>query len=157
MKELTLLFLLKDNHVLLAMKKRGFGAGRWNGVGGKIEPGETTVEAAIRECSEEIGVTPQKLIKVAHHTFTLPGNVVLPVHTFIAHQWQGEPTESEEMSPSWFAFNNIPYDNMWDDDRHWLPQILAGKKLVCEFAFNNNDIMISKQITEVPAAHYLLQ
>lgn len=54
----TLLFLIKDDHVLLAMKKRGFGAGNWNGVGGKIEAGESIEQALVRECQEEIGVTP---------------------------------------------------------------------------------------------------
>ena len=54
MKHVTLLFLLTDDQILLAMKKRGFGMGRWNGVGGKIEPGETIEEATARECREEI-------------------------------------------------------------------------------------------------------
>ncbi len=44
----TLVFLVDDDRVLLGMKKRGFGAGKWNGFGGKVEPGETIEEAAIR-------------------------------------------------------------------------------------------------------------
>lgn len=160
MKHTTLLFLLKDNHILLAMKKRGFGVNRWNGVGGKIEPYETIEQAAIRETQEEIGVTPRNLEKVAHHTFWLPTltdyNQKLVTHTFITRAWDGEPSESEEMAPRWFHVNHIPYDNMWDDDRHWLPQVLAGDKLVCEFTFDNQDTMIGKNVQIVTAEHSLL-
>lgn len=160
MKHTTLLFLLKDDHILLAMKKRGFGANRWNGVGGKIELGESIEQAAIRETQEEIGITPLKLEKVAHHTFWLPTltdyNQQLVTHTFITRDWQGEPTESEEMAPSWFHVNDIPYDHMWDDDRHWLPQVLAGDKLVCEFTFDNRDNMTDKNVQIVTAEHKLL-
>ncbi|HEU5121620.1 MAG TPA: NUDIX domain-containing protein, partial [Candidatus Saccharimonadales bacterium] len=68
-KVCTLLFLKKDNRILLAMKKRGFGAGRYNGIGGKIEAGESVEAALIRECQEEIEVTPLNFWKVAEHDF----------------------------------------------------------------------------------------
>ena len=47
-KLLTLLFVLEPGRVLLGMKKRGFGVGRWNGFGGKVQEGETIEEGAIR-------------------------------------------------------------------------------------------------------------
>lgn len=161
MKHTTLLLLLKDDAILLAMKKRGFGANRWNGVGGKIEPGETIEQAAIRECQEEISVTPKNLEKIAHHTFLLPsltdqGGTMIS-HTFITRDWEGEPTESEEMAPRWFAFADIPYDTMWEDDRYWLPHVLAGKRVVCTFGFNHDDRMTTREVTEVTKDHELLQ
>lgn len=141
-KHTTLLFLLKDDHILLAMKKRGFGAGRWNGVGGKIEAGESVEQAAIRECQEEIGVTPGKLERVANLTFTFDGETSdIWTHTFIARDWQGEPIETEEMAPQWFAVADIPYESMWEDDKHWLPHVLDGKKVVATFLFNSDDTM----------------
>jgi mutator protein MutT len=158
MKQTTILFLLKDDKILLAMKKRGFGAGKWNGVGGKLDVGETAEQAAIRETQEEIGVTPLNLEKVAHHTFKVPsfGDGNLISHTFVARQWQGEPTETEEMAPKWFAINEIPYDQMWEDDKFWLPDVLAGNKLVCNFDFDDKDTMLNKDVKIVPATHELL-
>lgn len=44
----TLTFVVDAGKILLGMKKRGFGAGRWNGFGGKVDPGESIEEAAKR-------------------------------------------------------------------------------------------------------------
>jgi mutator protein MutT len=127
MKHVTLLFLRRDNQILLAMKKRGFGAGKWNGVGGKADEGETIEETAIRECQEEIGVTPTNLKKVGElHFFDLP-HVEHYCHVYVAETWEGEPAETEEMRPEWFDTDKIPYDSMWPDDIYWLPIMLEGK------------------------------
>lgn len=123
----TLVFLRQENEILLAMKKRRFGAGKWNGAGGKVEPGETYEQAAVRECQEEIGVTPIALRKVGElHFIDLP-DVEHYTHVYTTGEWKGEPQESEEMAPRWFAENEIPYDTMWPDDIHWIPMMLAGK------------------------------
>lgn len=152
MRQLTVLFLTKDREVLLAMKKRGFGAGRWNGVGGKLEAGETVETAAIRECQEEINVTPSKLVKVAEIVFDeehLGKRELLHVHVFTSESWKGEPKETEEMSPRWFAKNKIPYAEMWPDDPYWLPQILDGKKVKAEFTLGKDDVLVNYSVTEV--------
>lgn len=142
MKVCTLLFLLRDNEILLAQKKRGFGAGYWNGVGGKIESSETLEQATIRECQEEIHVTPKNVEKVAVHNFIFPDGIEgIEVHTFITKHWEGEPTETEEMAPQWFTIANIPYTDMWDDDIVWLPLVLQGKKLKTNFTFNTENRM----------------
>src|SRR5678815_2859529 len=57
----NLCFIVKDGRVLLIRKKRGLGAGKINGPGGKLEAGETARAAAVREVQEEIGVTPLHL------------------------------------------------------------------------------------------------
>lgn len=146
----TLLILRRNDEVLLAMKKRGFGAGLWNGVGGKIDPGETVEQAMVRECQEEIGVTPIQFEKVAIHDFRFEdGNNDMLVHAYLGTVWEGEPVETEEMAPQWFSIDDIPYDKMWDDDQYWLPQVLAGKKLENIFVFDNDNKLVSQQITEV--------
>ena len=152
MKELTLLFLQKEGEVLLAMKKRGFGAGRWNGVGGKLDSGETVEQALIRETQEEILVTPRDFKKAAEITFHEQHEGTLndlQVHVFICSGWEGEPTETEEMAPRWFKLEAIPYDEMWDDDPHWLPQVLNGKKVKAEFHLDKNDKVSEYSVREV--------
>ncbi len=128
MKHTTLLFLRRNGEILLAMKKRGFGEGKWNGAGGKVEPGETYAQATVRECEEEIGVTPQNLHKIGElHFYDLP-DVEHYCHVYVADTWIGDPHETEEMRPQWFNLADIPYDQMWPDDKLWLPLLLAGKR-----------------------------
>ncbi len=132
MKVLTLVYLLKEDLICLALKKRGFGEGNWNGYGGKVEEDETLEEAATREVKEESGVTVKTgdLEEVARVEFFFEDGKHLLVHTYFARTWQGEPVETEEMRPEWYAFDAIPYDRMWADDIHWLPRALAGEKLL---------------------------
>ena len=139
MKEVTLVFLI-DSHkgqILLPMKKIGFGAGKYNGVGGKVENGESVVEGAVREVFEEIAVTvnPDDLQMVAKLRFSFEPDKepVFHCHVFICNVWAGVPSESEEMAPHWFAVEDIPYKEMWIDDSYWLPMVLSGKKLDAEF------------------------
>jgi mutator protein MutT len=146
-KTCTLVFLIEDDNILLAMKKRGFGSDRWNGVGGKIEPGETVEQAMIRETQEEIGVTPLEFTSVGFHDFRFPdGTADMHVHVFLCTKWQGEPTETEEMAPRWFKQSDIPYDEMWQDDRFWLPQVLEGNKVHGVFTFDHDDNMLSHDV-----------
>lgn len=146
----TLVFLLRDDQILLAMKKRGFGAGRWNGVGGKVDANESIEQATVRECQEEIGITPQRLEQVAFHRFTFPDDTPdMLAHVFISRHWEGEPAETEEMAPKWFDVSDIPYHEMWDDDILWLPAVLAGKKLNTVFGFDEQDSVMSADIKVV--------
>jgi 8-oxo-dGTP pyrophosphatase MutT (NUDIX family) len=131
------------------MKKRGFGADRYNGVGGKIEPNETIEQALERECHEEIGVTPLHYWKVAEHDFMQQEGDEpwrMYVHAYFCDEWEGEPIETEEMAPEWFAIADIPYGNMWQDDEYWLPQVLAGNKVSGRYTFDVNDKMLTHDI-----------
>ncbi|MDN5274294.1 MAG: hydrolase [Candidatus Saccharibacteria bacterium] len=145
----TLLFLRRGDEILLAMKKRGFGANRYNGVGGKIDPGETIEQALVRECQEEISVTPLTYQKVAEHDFVQPHGAEpwrMYVHVYIADSWEGEPVESEEMAPEWFNVLDIPYTQMWQDDEFWLPQVLGGDKVYGEFTFTEDEAMLTHNV-----------
>jgi|SRR3989344_4150736 len=142
MNSTTLGLLLREGEVLLALKKRGFGAGRWNGFGGKLAPGESVEQGLIREAVEEIGVIikPEDLEKIAILNFYFPPAKAeqgwnQSVHIYCVRQWQGEPRESEEMKPQWFKYAEIPFAEMWPDDIHWLPRALRGEKLEGDFYF----------------------
>jgi mutator protein MutT len=149
MKTCTLALFVADGRLLLAMKKRGFGQGRWNGPGGKIEAGESVEQAMVRECQEEIGLTPLEYQKMAIHDFVFPeGQPDMRVHVFVCAKWQGEPAESEEMAPRWFAIGDIPYDDMWQDDPYWLPRVLAGQQLHTRFSFDAEENMLTHQVHE---------
>ncbi len=149
MKHCTLLFLHKDDQILLAMKKRGFGEGRWNGVGGKVDAGETVEQALVRECQEEIGVTPTAFTKVAELDFS-NDSTTDPwrqfVHVYACSKWEGEPTESEEMAPKWYNITALPYAEMWQDDQLWLPFVLRSKLVEADFTFGEHDEMLTANL-----------
>lgn len=147
----TLCLAVRDGKILLGMKKRGFGVGRWNGFGGKIEAGETIEEAATRETREECGIAINTMEKVGIHEFEFaekPGEI-LEVHVFRITDWSGKPMETEEMRPRWFAFDKIPFDTMWPDDPLWMPLFLSGKKFRTRFLFGEKDAILEQSVEEV--------
>lgn len=149
-KLLTLCLVQQSGRVLLGMKKRGFGAGRWNGFGGKVESGETIMEGARREMREESGVELGALEERGVITFGFQGNPELhEVHIFWADQFTGEPLESEEMKPEWFAVDAIPFKDMWPDDKYWFPLFLAGKRFEGRFMFGEGDAILKSELHEV--------
>lgn len=149
---MTLLFLVRGEEVLLAFKKRGFGANRYNGVGGKLDSGETVNQAMTREAQEEIGITPTTYEQVALINFDefFKGEPAkIEMHIFISNRWQGEPVESEEMAPQWFKKDRLPLDQMWHDDPFWLPQVLQDKKIKAWFKLDERDELVNHKVEEV--------
>jgi len=136
-KILTLCIPIKGDKVLLGMKKRGFGSGRWNGFGGKMEEGETIEQATLRELDEEVGIKDGKLSKAGILEFSFENDdKVLQVHIFKLLDFSGEPIETEEMKPEWFSFDKIPFSQMWSDDQYWFPLLLSSKLFEGEFLFD---------------------
>ena len=138
-KQATLCYLIDDDKVVLAMKKRGFGEGKLNGYGGKPAPGETIAQAAIRELKEESGVTATEsdLEKIGEIDFYFPHRPEWnqTVHIYFLKRWEGDPVETEEMKPFIFSTRDIPYDKMWSDDPIWLPHAIDGKHVKGSFVF----------------------
>jgi 8-oxo-dGTP diphosphatase/2-hydroxy-dATP diphosphatase len=146
----TLCIIYQHPKVLLGMKKRGFGAGRWNGFGGKVTPEETIEEAAIREMREEAGVEVKNLREAGVLNFEFRDSPeVLEVHIFRSDDFSGEPEESEEMKPQWFHINEIPFGLMWPDDKYWLPLFLDGKKFRGSFLFGKSNVILKYKLREV--------
>ena len=136
-KILTLCVPISDGKVLLGMKKRGFGAGRWNGFGGKMEEGETIEQATLRELYEEVGIKDGELSKAGVLEFSFENDEkIIQVHIFKLLDFFDKPIETEEMKPQWFLFNEIPFSQMWSDDEYWFPLLLSGKLFEGEFLFD---------------------
>ncbi len=150
-KILTLCLLCDKDRVLLGMKKRGFGAGRWNGFGGKVEKKESIEDAARREMQEESGVVITTLQKrgVLEFSFEAAPKEILEVHIFHASDFTGKPKETEEMVPMWFTIDTIPFTKMWPDDSHWMPLFFAGKKFRGNFHFGKSDAILQSSLCEV--------
>ena len=149
----TLAYLVQGDKVLLAMKKKGFGEGKLNGIGGKVKEteGETVEQALLRETLEEIGVKPLNYKRKAILKFFFPEapqdkNWNQKVYVFLIDKWEGEPKESDEMKPQWIPMDAIPYPRMWADDPYWLPKVLAGKNVQGEFNFNSEGGVISHSV-----------
>ncbi|XP_063234738.1 oxidized purine nucleoside triphosphate hydrolase-like [Bacillus rossius redtenbacheri] len=147
---LTLVLVRKANKILLGLKKRGFGEGKWNGFGGKVEAGETILEAAKREVREECSLEVDSLEKVGVLQFEFLGQPpALEVHVFGTSSFTGEPVDTEEMSPKWFSIGEVPFDRMWPDDRIWFPMYLGEKKFQGHFLYEGLDHIRSHTLVAV--------
>ena len=145
----TLVFVIKDGRMLLIHKKRGLGAGKINGPGGRVEPGESFPECAVREMQEELRVTPLRPERVGIHRFQFVDGYSTYVHVFRAPDLEGEPAETDEAKPTWVDVNAIPFDEMWEDDRHWLPLVVAGRGFAGRWIFDG-DRMLDHSLDILP-------
>ncbi len=146
----NLCYIKKENKLLLALKKRGFGKDKWNGYGGKVKAGESISEAAIREVYEEAGITATKLEQrgLIHFSWASGKNGAIECHVYEIIEYSGEPIETEEMKPEWFDIDSLPYEAMWSSDRVWLPLFLKGLNFRAEFIFNDDDTVKSHVLKE---------
>jgi mutator protein MutT len=141
----NLCFVVKAGRVLLIQKKRGLGAGKVNAPGGKLEPGETALEAAVRETREEVGVTPLGLEERGLLRFQFVDGYSLSCIVFVANDLIGEPYSTDEADPFWADVSSVPYDRMWADDREWLPELLSGGTFTGSFLFDG-ETMLEKDV-----------
>jgi len=141
-------YVFENDQVLLIHKKRGLGRGKVNAPGGRIEPGETPRETAVRELQEEVGITPIEPREVGRLSFVFTNGYSLKGHVFFARKYEGEMIETDEADPFWVPVSEIPYDKMWEDDKLWLPITLKGALVDARFIFED-DTMLSHQITEI--------
>ncbi len=148
----TLLFVQRDHELLLIRKKRGLGAGKVTAPGGRIEPGESAIEAAVRELHEEVGLRvdlrEHHVVEVGDLSFQFADGFALRVLVFRSRGAEGEPRESDEAAPFWCPVDALPFHAMWADDEHWLPLLLAGHRFVGRFEFDG-DALLSAHVERV--------
>ena len=137
----TLMFVIKDGMVLLIHKKRGFGKGKINGPGGKIEPGETPEQCAIRETQEELMITPTGVAFAGELHFQFTDNHSIHGYVFTATGYEGEPTETEEAAPIWSSIDDLPFERMWEDDHTWFPHMLEGRLFSGRYIFEGDRML----------------
>lgn len=148
----TLCYIIKNRKVLLIKKKKGLGAGQWNGPGGKMKKGESPQDCAKRETYEEIKVVPEAPKKIGELKFYFGQSEKVDwfVHVFTDDEFDGIERETDEAVPKWFRLDKIPYSEMWADDRIWMPLMFAGKKFTGEFYFDKEYKQLLKhEIREV--------
>jgi len=142
----VLTFIRREGQILLILKKRGLGSGKFNAPGGRLEPGETPEQAAVRETQEEVGLTPTGLCPAGRLDFAFTDGYSLRCHVFTASGHTGELTETDEAAPFWYPDDDIPYGKMWSDDRLWIPLMLAGRPFRASFVFDA-DLMLWHTLT----------
>jgi 8-oxo-dGTP pyrophosphatase MutT (NUDIX family) len=157
-KILTLMILMQmrenKQNILLGMKKQGFGMGKWNGFGGKVEKNEGIYNAAVREVKEECGLDVNKAQFIGLITFEYQIENKLPmhVHVFKTEDFTGDPIETSEMKPRWFEVDEIPYNQMWKDDELWYPYMFASKHFYGKFSFSDYDTILDYNLVEIKSA-----
>ena len=137
----TLVFVFRGDEVLLIRKLRGLGAGKINGPGGRLEPGESAVDCAKREVEEEVCITPTGLEQRGELRFQFVDGHSIHGFVFVASGHVGEPRATEEAIPMWVNRGAIPYPEMWADDRLWMPLLLDGKRFRGRFLFDGDTML----------------
>ena len=132
----TLVYLQGDRSVLLIRKLRGHGAGKVNAPGGRVETGESVAACAVREVAEEVGVRVAALELRALLRYDDPTEAfAMQGFAFVSSNFEGTPARTAEADPFWCRIDKIPYDEMWENDRIWLPKVLRGERIRADFRF----------------------
>jgi 8-oxo-dGTP diphosphatase len=137
----TLCFVRDHERVLMIRKKRGLGAGKINGVGGRLESGESPLEGILRETREELGIALIDPVKRGELHFQFLDGYSLFCTVFVASRFDGTPIETEEAAPLWFDISRLPFHEMWEDDKLWLPQALEGESFRGFFVFEGEKML----------------
>ena len=137
----TLMFVVRDQKILRMRKKRGLGAGKINGPGGRFADGETALDCALRETREEVLIEPMGVHECGELLFQFTDGYSIHVWVFRADDFTGTPTETDEADPFWVAIDSIPYASMWPDDEIWLPLLLARRPFVGRFLFEGDKML----------------
>ncbi len=143
--EATLIYLMDGEQVLMLerVKKKGdIHIGKWNGLGGKVEIGESIKSCAIRELKEESGLTAEYFDFAGHITFPefdKQGND-WSVFIFRAYGPQGELTDCDEGRLAWKQKDEILSLNLWEGDKYFLPHVLSNKTFFGEFCYESGQL-----------------
>ncbi len=136
----TLCYIEKDNKFLMlhrTKKENDLNEGKWIGVGGKFEKGETPEECLLREVKEETGLTLIKYRLRAVITFILNEWGTEYMYLFTANEFSGELRECNEGDLQWVDKKDILKLNIWNGDKIFLKKLIEEDnfftlKVVCD-------------------------
>jgi len=137
----TLCYVISNNNTLMLYrnkKKDDYHRGKWNGLGGKFEPGETPEECAIREVSEESGLIMKNPKMKGFITFPLFDGVKdWYVFLFTANEFEGTLIDSNEGSLEWIPNDKLLELNLWEGDKIFIPWLFQEKFFSAKFVYEN--------------------
>ncbi|HEU0294165.1 MAG TPA: 8-oxo-dGTP diphosphatase [Anaerolineales bacterium] len=145
----TLCYVKNDGKTLMVYRNKkpnDIHEGKWNGLGGKFEAGETPEQCVIREVFEESGLSI--------HSPKMCGLLMFPnfkgndwyVFVFMATEFDGELTESPEGKLEWVPDGKIQGLNLWESDHIFMPWIQAEKFFSARFEYEG-EMMRSYDVT----------
>lgn len=125
MKLATLCYIRRDGKTLMIhrnKKQKDMHQGKWNGLGGKLEPGETPEDCARREILEESGLWVKDLCLKGILTFPkFSQNEDWYAFVFVVREFEGELNESPEGELQWISDADLLDLELWDGDRIFIP------------------------------------
>jgi len=150
MKLATLCYVMDNNRTLMLYrnkKENDYHEGKWNGLGGKFEPGETPEECAIREIFEESGLVVSDANMKGIITFPMfDGKDDWYVFVFVFKKFKGEQIDSPEGELEWIPNNELAQLNLWDGDKIFIPWLFEDKCFSAKFVYEDGKY-ISHQVT----------
>lgn len=143
MKLATLCYVTKENKTLMLYrnkKQNDYHEGKWNGLGGKFEIGETPEECAVREIKEEAGLTVKSLKLKGFITFPLfDGKEDWYVFLFVIDKFDGDLIDSPEGKLEWIDNNKLLELNLWDGDKIFIPWLFQEKFFSAKFNYEKGE------------------
>ena len=141
MKLATLCYVMDNDKTLMLLrnkKENDYHEGKWNGLGGKLEQGETPEECAVREVYEESGLKVTEPIMKGLITFPLfDGIDDWYVFVFTFKKFSGNLIDSPEGHLEWIQNNKLIDLNLWDGDKHFIPWLFENKCFSAKFIYEN--------------------
>jgi 8-oxo-dGTP diphosphatase len=147
MKLATLCYVMdKQNNSTLMIyrdkKENDYHKGKWNGLGGKFDPGETPEECAIREIEEESGLRVKSVKMRGFITFPLfDGKEDWYVFLFTADEFEGKLIDSPEGHLAWILNNKLTEINLWDGDKIFIPWLFGDKFFSAKFNYHSGNFV----------------